>query len=281
MPESNRGVRPHDKANDHRYLLPNKFVSNLLRGNEGQNLILNPKIVAEAFSSIDDPLVILCSGDVRPNIDAPCAIFVELTNSREEIMSVLFQRKTSLSIQNPSNDDACGSIPEIACANTLADANLIVKPVDGCRRELQMKWKDLKRIFFYFQNEFEIYVDTLATALEDGKFRTGEYVTLVHCVYSELKALLEAFTSQTQITFKKKYENLMEWPERSGPKLDDFLKRYGKSQNVKCGKMVVPERSSTTEVEQTGDASNGVNTPYAKNKNREINKGKKGKGKRK
>ncbi|GKA13678.1 hypothetical protein Tco_0693324, partial [Tanacetum coccineum] len=87
---------------------------------------------------------------------------------------------------------------------------------------------------------------------------------------------------QTQLTFKKNYENLMEWPERSRPKLDDFLKRYGKSQNLKCGKMVVPERSSTThEVEQTGD---GVNTPDAKNKNGEIykgKKGKKGKGKRK
>ncbi|GJV96341.1 hypothetical protein Tco_1547918, partial [Tanacetum coccineum] len=160
---------------DHRHLLPNKFVSNLLRGREGQNLILNPEIVAEAFSSIDDPLVILCSGD----------------------------RKTTLSFQNPSNDDGCGSIPEIACANnTLADANLIVNPVDGCRRELRMKWKDLKRMSKFlngnipptWKNEFEIYVDALATALEDGKFRTREYVTLVHYVYSELKALLESFT---------------------------------------------------------------------------------------
>ncbi|GJR23596.1 UvrD-like helicase, ATP-binding domain, P-loop containing nucleoside triphosphate hydrolase [Tanacetum coccineum] len=209
---------------DHKHLLPNKFVSNLLRGREGQTLILNPEMVGEAFSSIDDPLVIVCSRDARPNIHAPCAIFVELTNSREEIMN----------------------------------ANLIVNPVDGCRRELRMKWKDLKRMSKKIKvkipptlkNEFDIYLDALATALEDEKFRTGEYITLVHYVYSELKALLEAF-NPSPTTFRS-YENLMEWPERSRPKLDDFLKCYGKSQNPKSGQMVVLEcSSSTTGVEQT------------------------------
>nr|GEU81130.1 UvrD-like helicase, ATP-binding domain, P-loop containing nucleoside triphosphate hydrolase [Tanacetum cinerariifolium] len=43
----------------HRHLLPNKFVSDLLRGRDGQTLILNPEMVADAFSSIDDPLVIV------------------------------------------------------------------------------------------------------------------------------------------------------------------------------------------------------------------------------
>ncbi|PWA77422.1 hypothetical protein CTI12_AA223890 [Artemisia annua] len=67
----------------------------------------------------------------------------------------------------------------------------------------------------------------------------------------------------------------MEWPERSKPKLDDFLKRYGKSQDAKSGQMVESEcSSSTTEVEQKGDESN---TSDAKTKKAERNKGKKGK----
>ena len=43
---------------------------------------------------------------------------------------------------------------------------------------------------FFFQ--IENYVDALGTALEDGKFRTGEYIILVHDLFSELKALLYA-----------------------------------------------------------------------------------------
>ncbi|PWA80473.1 recBCD enzyme subunit RecB, P-loop containing nucleoside triphosphate hydrolase [Artemisia annua] len=94
--------------------------------------------------------------------------------------------------------------------------------------------------------------------------------------FSELKALIDAFNpSPMHSVFRKNLENLMEWPERSKPKLDDFLKRYGKSQDPKSGQMVVSEcSSSTTEVEQTGDESN---IPDAKNKKAERNKGKKGK----
>ncbi|GJR53532.1 hypothetical protein Tco_1404053 [Tanacetum coccineum] len=44
---------------------------------KGQDLDLNPKMVAEAFSSIEDPIVIVYSRDVRPDIHAPCAIFVD------------------------------------------------------------------------------------------------------------------------------------------------------------------------------------------------------------
>ena len=84
-----------------------------------------------------------------------------------------------------------------------------------------------------------------------------------------------AFFSPTHSVFRKNLENLLEWPERSKPKLDDFLKRYGKGQDPKSGQMVVSEcSSSTTEVEQTGDESN---IPDAKTKNAERNKGKKGK----
>ncbi|PWA46871.1 recBCD enzyme subunit RecB, P-loop containing nucleoside triphosphate hydrolase [Artemisia annua] len=262
---------------DHRKWFPNKFLSNLQRGRKGQELILTPEMVAQAFSCVEDPLVIVYSGDVRPNIHAPGAIFVDLRNSREEIMSLLFQ-----TVENPLNDDVCGSIPEMTCGNTSEDANLIVNPVGACRGELRMKCKDLKKIYKRLKGEMlavlniENYVDALGTALEDGKFCTGEHITLVHDLFSELKALINAFNpSPTASVFRKNLENLMEWPERSKPKLDNFLKRYGKGQDPKSGQMVVSEcSSSTTEVEQTGDESN---IPDAKNKKAERNKGKKGK----
>ncbi|GJT43312.1 RNA-directed DNA polymerase, eukaryota, reverse transcriptase zinc-binding domain protein [Tanacetum coccineum] len=46
-------------------LLPEKFVSILLRRSEGRSLNLNPEVVAEAFMSVEDPLVIVCPGDLR------------------------------------------------------------------------------------------------------------------------------------------------------------------------------------------------------------------------
>ena len=147
---------------DHRKWFPNKFLSNLQRGRKSQDLILTPEMVAEAFSSIEDSLVIVYSGDVRPNIHAPCAIFVDLRNSREEIMSLLFQRKAILSAQNPSSNDGCGSIPEMTCANTLADANLIVNQVGACRGELRMKCKDLKKIYKLLKGEMPAVLNVSA-----------------------------------------------------------------------------------------------------------------------
>ncbi|GJZ38914.1 UvrD-like helicase, ATP-binding domain, P-loop containing nucleoside triphosphate hydrolase [Tanacetum coccineum] len=76
-------------------LLPEKFVSILLRRSEGRSLNLNPEVVAEAFMSVEDPLVIVCPGDLSPKIHAPCAIFVDINKSKEEIMSVLFPRKNT------------------------------------------------------------------------------------------------------------------------------------------------------------------------------------------
>ncbi|PWA95691.1 uvrD-like Helicase, ATP-binding domain, P-loop containing nucleoside triphosphate hydrolase [Artemisia annua] len=79
-------------------LLPQKFVSSLLRRRKGRSLNLNPEVVSEAFMSVKDPLVIVCRGDMVPNIHAPCAIFVDLNKSKEEIMRVLFPRKNTHSV---------------------------------------------------------------------------------------------------------------------------------------------------------------------------------------
>ncbi|GJW10068.1 UvrD-like helicase, ATP-binding domain, P-loop containing nucleoside triphosphate hydrolase [Tanacetum coccineum] len=86
-------------------LLPNKFVANLLSRRKGSLLNLNPEVVSEAFLSIEDPLLIVCSGDVNSKINAPCAIFVDLTKSKEEIMSELFSTNTRVCVQNPSIND--------------------------------------------------------------------------------------------------------------------------------------------------------------------------------
>ncbi|PWA96132.1 uvrD-like Helicase, ATP-binding domain, P-loop containing nucleoside triphosphate hydrolase [Artemisia annua] len=77
-------------------MLPNKFVSDLLRRRDGDCLNLNPEVVAEAFLSVADPLLIASSGDLSPKINAPCAIFVDLMKSKEEVISELFPRKTAL-----------------------------------------------------------------------------------------------------------------------------------------------------------------------------------------
>ncbi|PWA83324.1 major facilitator superfamily domain protein [Artemisia annua] len=86
-------------------LLPQKFVSSLLRRREGRSLNLNPEVVAEAFMSVKDPLVIVFRGDLIPNIHAPCAIFVYLNKSKEEIMRVLFPRKNTHSINSSSTTE--------------------------------------------------------------------------------------------------------------------------------------------------------------------------------
>nr|XP_043626065.1 uncharacterized protein LOC122597546 [Erigeron canadensis] len=76
------------------HLLPPKFVYCLLKNRKDHNLNLTPEVVAEAFLSIDDPLVIVSSKDKNPRIDAPCAIFVDLRKSKEKIINILFTKKT-------------------------------------------------------------------------------------------------------------------------------------------------------------------------------------------
>nr|GEX50632.1 UvrD-like helicase, ATP-binding domain, P-loop containing nucleoside triphosphate hydrolase [Tanacetum cinerariifolium] len=94
------------------YLLPKKFVSNLLRRRSGEYLNLNPEIVAETFAIIEDPLLIVYSGEVKPKIHAPCAIFVYLRKSKQEIMSVLLPKKSIHSGQTSLSNVDPGTTPE-------------------------------------------------------------------------------------------------------------------------------------------------------------------------
>ncbi|PWA76942.1 uvrD-like Helicase, ATP-binding domain, P-loop containing nucleoside triphosphate hydrolase [Artemisia annua] len=92
--------------------LPKKFVCDLLRKKKNEKLNLDPEVVAEAFISIDDPLLILSSENVSPEIDAPCAIFVDLSKSKEEIESVLFPRINTLNVH--ASLSKAGTIPEVS-----------------------------------------------------------------------------------------------------------------------------------------------------------------------
>ncbi|GJU83140.1 UvrD-like helicase, ATP-binding domain, P-loop containing nucleoside triphosphate hydrolase [Tanacetum coccineum] len=104
-------------------MLPDMFVSDLLRRRNGDCLNLNPEVVAEAFLSVEDPLLIVSSGDVSLKINAPCALFVDLMKSKEEIMSELFPKKTALCVQNHSNNDVCGTSPEATCSTKSQESN--------------------------------------------------------------------------------------------------------------------------------------------------------------
>nr|GEX09051.1 UvrD-like helicase, ATP-binding domain, P-loop containing nucleoside triphosphate hydrolase [Tanacetum cinerariifolium] len=105
-------------------LLPQKFVSSLLKRRKGPSLNLNPEVVAEAFMSVKDPLVIACRGDLSPNIHAPCAIFVDLNKSKEEIMRVLFPRKHTHSVNSSSHN------VDVTCDDALVEVALESKSGD-------------------------------------------------------------------------------------------------------------------------------------------------------
>jgi hypothetical protein len=54
----------------------------------------------------------------------------------------------------------------------------------------------------------------------------------------------------------KRMEVAIDWLQSNRPKIDDFLKRYAMSQESKAGQMVVPESSTTTQVEEISDKKN-------------------------
>ncbi|PWA62544.1 uvrD-like Helicase, ATP-binding domain, P-loop containing nucleoside triphosphate hydrolase [Artemisia annua] len=111
-------------------MLPHKFVSHILSRRKGRLLNLNPEVVAEAFLSIGDPLLIASTGDVSPKIKGPCAIFVDLRKSKEEIMIELFPTNPTLCAQNPSSNDGCGTSSEATCSDNHDDdspVNVVVK----------------------------------------------------------------------------------------------------------------------------------------------------------
>ncbi|KAJ0765120.1 putative TPR and ankyrin repeat-containing protein [Helianthus annuus] len=141
------------------YLLPKKFVYALLRRRTGQYLNLNPEMVGEAFMSIEDSLVIVGSGNASPRFHAPCALYVDVSKSEVEIMSVLFSRNTVPCVQNPSNDDDTVTILEAPSSNTSPDDKLNVNPV-----EVEFNWKVIEDISEAINATQEVALNTLSAA---------------------------------------------------------------------------------------------------------------------
>ncbi|KAI3730437.1 hypothetical protein L1987_61607 [Smallanthus sonchifolius] len=286
-------------------LLPKKFVYDLLRRRKGRNLNLNPEVVAESFMSIDDSLLIVCSGNASPGFHAPCAIFVDLQKSKEEILSVLFPRRTILCVQKLLNSDDIVTILEAPSSSTLPDGNLNVNPA-----ELQMNWQVLDDISeslngtkgpavnTSMKKELDKNKGTLVAALTDKKLRASKDATIVHeadLANGDLKLLSSSlFYSIRKIKkhslFMKTLQGIVERLQSRRPKIDEFLKRSAMSQESKIGQMVVSESSSTAEIGQTseennlvkgtGDDSVVVENQSGRGGNTQDAENKKGKGKR-
>ncbi|KAI3730446.1 hypothetical protein L1987_61616 [Smallanthus sonchifolius] len=255
-------------------LLPKKFVYGLLRRRKGRYLNLSPQVVAEAFMSIDDPLLIVRSENANPRVHAPAALFVDPRKPKEEIMSVLFPRKTVPCVQKPSNDDDTVKILEATSSNTLPDENLNVNPV-----EMQLSWKVLEDISAaingkegvelntlpaaaMIKKELDKNVGTLATALADKKLCAGNDATVVHEVNlanDELKLLSSAFGTSPKKVEHSVVLKSVERLQSFRPKIDDFLNHSVMSHESKTEQLiVVSESSNTTEAEQTSEVKNHV-----------------------
>ncbi|PWA33459.1 recBCD enzyme subunit RecB, P-loop containing nucleoside triphosphate hydrolase [Artemisia annua] len=95
-------------------LLPKKFVSKLEMNRTGSDLNLNPEVVAKAFKSIGDPLLIVnvFSEKSVTRIVAPGAIFVGVRNTKNDVMSLLF------SVNNKDCDCTCSA--NVGAGNTIS-----------------------------------------------------------------------------------------------------------------------------------------------------------------
>ncbi|XP_076897944.1 uncharacterized protein LOC143551376 [Bidens hawaiensis] len=258
-------------VNNIAYLLPKKFVYYLLRRRKGHNLNLNPDVVAEAFVSIEDPLVIVCLRSASPEIHAPCAVFVDPRKSKKKILNILFPRKTPLCVQKPSNNDDCGMILQ-AASNPLADDNLNVIPA-----ELQMNWQVLEDISEAFKGtkgvalntsmikiELDTNIGTLATALAYKELCAGKDATVIHEANVDLKLLSSSLIYSIQkfrehSLFMKTMQGIVERLQSRRQKIDDFLSHFTVSHESKIGQMVTAKSSSTVEIGQTSEENNHVN----------------------
>ncbi|XP_076908652.1 uncharacterized protein LOC143565610 [Bidens hawaiensis] len=257
------------------YLLPREFVTCLLKRRKGRYLNMHPEVVAEAFMSVNDSLLIVCTGNANPRIHAPGALFVDLRKSKEEIMGVLFPRKTV-----PSNDDDTVVIPEAQSLSTSLDDNLNVNPV-----ELQFNWKVLEEISKAINEKRDVTLNTLpaapmmkkeldkninilATALADKQFCAGKDESVVHEAMdanTHLELLSSAFGTRLYLTlfqtimehsdFMKMVQGLVENVQCLRPKIDGFLNDSVTSQESKIEQMVVSE---TTEVGRTSEEKNNA-----------------------
>nr|GFA91573.1 UvrD-like helicase, ATP-binding domain, P-loop containing nucleoside triphosphate hydrolase [Tanacetum cinerariifolium] len=188
-------------------LLPQKFVSSLLRRRNGRSLNLDSEVVAGVFMSVKDPLMIVLS----------------TLNSYNVVVGMILELPSHVSV------------------------NRNVNPVTECKGALQMKLKVLKEIYeFITKNkgilpciysmesimttDLDQKICALATALEEEKLCTGEDMILALSEFSKLKVLLELSLQETEHSgFMKNLDGILEWLNTSRPMVDDFLKHYGRN----------------------------------------------------
>ncbi|GJR49994.1 hypothetical protein Tco_1400515 [Tanacetum coccineum] len=243
------------------HLLPKKLVAKLQRRRSGSCLNLNPEVVAEAFESVDDPLLTGYSDDRIPPIHAPCAIFTS------------------------SNSVDAGTTTKISSSNTLPEVN-----VNMNRVELPVNWKVLEEISEAMNGnkgvalntlstaamvkEVDNNIGTLATILDEQKLCSGNDARVVGDAYDVFRLLSCAFDSSLTEVDQSVLLNCVEVGLRRlqyvRPKIDEFLNQCVTSQ--------------VSKVEQTGDGavienqSECGNTQDGNNKKgKGSNKGKKSK----
>nr|GEV46780.1 protein STICHEL-like 3 [Tanacetum cinerariifolium] len=163
---------------------------------------------------------------------------------------------------------------------TLPDDNLSVNPVDE-KGELV----SLFSVESIIKKELDQNIHALATALKDVKSYVRKDTTRVQIALSDMRSLLNLFVASRQ---KAEIPDIMErmemaigWLQSNRPKIDDFLKRYAMSQELKAVQMVVLESTTTTQVEGTGDKKNQDEEAKDKKKDKGNNsKGNNNKGKK-
>ncbi|GJZ25238.1 UvrD-like helicase, ATP-binding domain, P-loop containing nucleoside triphosphate hydrolase [Tanacetum coccineum] len=278
------------EINNIAYFLPKKFVSGLLRKRINQQLNLDPEVVAEAFLSIDDPLLIVRSRNVSPKINAPCAIFVDLEKSKEEIMSVLFPRKNTHNVHSSSDNVTAGTIPELLSSDTLQHTNIMN------RVELQMNWKLLEEISkvingkkgvalnklpaaTMIKNELDINRGTVLSAFAAQTSWSREDATAIRGANDGLKLLSFMFdTSRPDLKHSTELNGasrIVKGLQSDRPKLDNFLNRSAMSQALKVKQTrdsVVLENQSECDNTQDGNNKKGKGNKGKKSK---TSKGKK------
>ncbi|PWA41917.1 uvrD-like Helicase, ATP-binding domain, P-loop containing nucleoside triphosphate hydrolase [Artemisia annua] len=222
------------------------------------------KVVAEAFLSIDDPLLIVRSKTVSPKINAPCAIFVDLEKSKEEMMSVLFPSKNTHNVHTSSNNVNAGAFPELLSSETLHDTNIMD------RVELKMNWKVLEEISKAINGKKGVALNKLSTAtmskneldINRGTLLTA-FAAQTSCSYEDARAIHDANEGLKLLSFAFDTSQL---------ELKHSVILKGVSRAVKGLQTVLQNQS---ECDNTLDGNNKKGKGNNKGKKSKTSKGKK------
>ncbi|GJS44241.1 pentatricopeptide repeat-containing protein [Tanacetum coccineum] len=143
-------------------LLLEKFVSILLGRSKGRSLNLNLEVVAEAFMSVEDPLVIVCSGYLRR---------IHGVDTSSHSVNV------GTTLEPPS----------------LVNSNLNANPVNICKAEGKMKENSLKEMSESTNGEKGDLQSTFPS-----ESTTEAYMILVEGEHSKLNALSDTVDQSQQ-----------------------------------------------------------------------------------